>query len=79
VPPPLRRFDPLSDHPRLTGLQRAAADRLQRDWEQAGERAIARAMLPDGTIRVRSATKAVIVLPDGTHVDDTRARGPAQA
>jgi hypothetical protein len=75
----LRPFNPLSYHPRNTGLQRAAADRLQRDWEQAGERAIARAMLPDGTIRLRSATKAVLVLPDGTHVDDTRSRGPAQA
>jgi hypothetical protein len=75
----LRRFDPLSDHARLTGLQRAVADRLQREWERAGERAIARALLPDGTIRLRSATKAVLVLPDGTHVDDKRARGPAQA
>ena len=79
MPLPLRRFDPLSDHPRNTGLQRAAADRLQRDWEQAGERAIARALLPDGTIRLRSATKAVLVLPDGSHVDDTHTRGPVGA
>jgi hypothetical protein len=68
----LLRFDPLSDHPMHTGLQRAAADRLQREWERAGERAIARAQLPDGTIRLRSATKAVLVLPDGTQVDDHR-------
>ena len=74
----MRRLDPLSDHPRVTGLQRAAADRLQRAWEQAGERAIARALLPDGTIRLRSATKAVLVLPDGTEVDDRRVRGPVQ-
>jgi hypothetical protein len=57
--------------PRITPIQRAAADRVQRQWQAEGQPAIARAQLPDGLLRLRSAVRAVLIHPDGQVLPDT--------